>query len=43
VLLTEALDSTASLSILQLQGLGKELWHDIDAEAHVAQERAAWR
>jgi plasmid stability protein len=43
VLLTEALDSTAPLSILQLQGLGKELWRDIDAGAHVAQERASWR
>jgi hypothetical protein len=41
--LTEALDSTAPLSILQLQGLGKELWRDIDAGAHVAQERASWR
>jgi plasmid stability protein len=43
MLLTEALDATAPLSILQLQGLGKELWRDIDAEAYVAQERAAWR
>ncbi len=43
VLLTEVLGSTASLSILQLQGLGKELWRDVDAEAHVADERTAWR
>jgi len=43
VLLTEALDATAPVSILQLQGLGKELWRDIDAETHVAQERATWR
>ena len=43
VLLTEALDPTSPLSVLQLQGLGKEIWRDIDAEAHVAQERAAWR
>ena len=42
-LLTEALDPTSPLSILQLQGLGKEIWRDIDAEAHVAQEKAAWR
>ena len=43
VLLTEALGSTARLSILQLQGLGKELWRDDDAEAHVADERTTWR
>ncbi|CAN5567397.1 hypothetical protein BH10PSE6_BH10PSE6_06910 [soil metagenome] len=43
VLLTQALEATAPLSILQLQGLGKELWLDVDAGAHVAQERAAWR
>jgi plasmid stability protein len=43
VLLTQALDATAPLSILQLQGLGKELWRDIDAAAHVEQERAVWR
>jgi len=41
-LLTEALDSAAPLSILQLQGLGKELWRDIDAKTHVAQERTGW-
>lgn len=43
VLLSQALDATAPLSILQLQGLGKELWLDVDAGDHVAQERAAWR
>lgn len=42
-LLTEALGSATPLSILQLQGLGKELWRDMDAEAHVADERTAWR
>ncbi len=40
VLLTEALQAKAMPSILQLQGLDKELWRDIDAEAHVGQERA---
>ncbi|MCW5733098.1 MAG: hypothetical protein KIS73_03195 [Enhydrobacter sp.] len=35
VLLTAALDSEPPLSILQSQGLGKELWLDIDAEAQV--------
>jgi hypothetical protein len=43
VLLTEALDSTAPLSILQLQGLGKELWRDLEANEHVGYERATWR
>jgi plasmid stability protein len=36
VLLSEALERAAPLSILDLQGLGKELWRDIDAEDHVA-------
>lgn len=43
VLLAEALEPPATLSILQLRGLGKELWRDIDAASHVAGERAAWR
>jgi len=43
MLLAEALDSTTPLSILQLQGLGAKLWRDVDADAHVARERAAWR
>ena len=29
-------------SLLQLQGLGKEVWRDMDAQAYVDQERAAW-
>ena len=29
-------------SILELQGLGKEVWQDIDAQEYVDQERAAW-
>ena len=29
-------------SILELQGLGKEIWRGIDAQAYVRQERAAW-
>jgi hypothetical protein len=32
----------ASTSILQLQGLGKEIWLGIDAQEYVDQERAAW-
>lgn len=29
-------------SILELQGLGKELWQDIDAQEYVNRERASW-
>jgi len=29
-------------SILELQGLGKEIWRGIDAQKYVDQERAAW-
>lgn len=28
--------------ILELQGLGKEIWAGIDAQAYVNRERAAW-
>lgn len=41
-LLTEALGQREPLSILELQGLGKELWAGIDAADHVERERAAW-
>ena len=41
-LLTEALESAKPLSILELQGLGKEHWRNIDAAKHVARERASW-
>jgi hypothetical protein len=29
-------------SILELQGLGKQLWQGVDAQAYVDQERNAW-
>jgi hypothetical protein len=29
-------------SILELQGLGKEIWRGMDAQEHVNHERAAW-
>ena len=41
-LLSEALDASKPLSILELQGLGKELWRGIDAGEHVRRERASW-
>lgn len=42
VLLTQALGAPPSRSILELRGLGKELWRDVDGGSHVANERAAW-
>lgn len=41
-LLSEALQTREPLSILELQGLGKELWREGEAAAHVERERAAW-
>lgn len=41
-LLTQALAAREPLSILELQGLGEELWSGIDAARHVEDERAAW-
>ena len=29
-------------SILELQGLGKEIWWNVDAQEYVDQERASW-
>jgi hypothetical protein len=29
-------------SILELQGLGKEIWREIDAQEYVHRERASW-
>ena len=41
-LLAAALDSPAPLSIMDLQGLGKDLWQDVDPAAHIESERASW-
>lgn len=41
-LLSDALEAPQRLSILELQGLGKEHWQGIDAAAHVHRERASW-
>jgi len=41
-ILSEALTRDQPLSILDLQGLGKELWSQIDAVRHVADERDSW-
>jgi plasmid stability protein len=41
-LLSRALNQPPRLSILELKGLGKEHWRDVDAAEHVARERDAW-
>ena len=38
-LLTQAVEDADTQSILELRGLGKELWKGIDASAHVNAER----
>lgn len=34
--------SSTPTSILELQGLGKEIWGEMDAQAYVDHERASW-
>ena len=41
-ILSEALDVPKPLSILELQGLGKEHWQDVDTATHVDRERSTW-
>jgi plasmid stability protein len=41
-ILSEALESSEPLSVLELRGLGKEIWQDIDPASHVAEERRSW-
>ena len=41
-ILSDVLEAPKALSILELQGLGKEDWRDVDAATHVDRERAAW-
>ena len=41
-LLSDALEMAKPLSILELKGLGKEHWREIDAAKHVELERASW-
>ncbi|NKQ36112.1 MAG: hypothetical protein HF973_10920 [Chloroflexi bacterium] len=35
-------DKPKTYSIMELEGLGAEIWQDIDAQAYVNQERASW-
>ena len=41
-LLSEALDAAKPLSILDLKGLGKEQWKEVDPSEHLERERNAW-
>ncbi len=41
-ILSDALAAPKPVSILELRGLGKEHWKDIEATRHVEDERAAW-
>ena len=41
-LLTQAVEETDTQSILELRGLGKELWKGVGATAHVNRERRSW-
>jgi plasmid stability protein len=41
-LLETSLTQAEPLSILELRGLGKELWQGIDPAAHVEVERSSW-
>ena len=41
-ILTAAVEEQEELSILDLQGLGKELWKGIDAAKYVDEERNSW-
>ena len=41
-LVRRRITTPARRSILELQGLGKEIWQDIDAQEYVDRERASW-
>ncbi len=41
-LLSRVLEAPEPLSILELQGLGKEYWRGIDAAKHIDRERSSW-
>lgn len=41
-LLSDALEVPKRHSILELRGLGKEVWKGTEAAAHVDRERASW-
>jgi plasmid stability protein len=42
VILEEALGRQEPLSIVELRGLGKDTWREVDAATHVEHERQSW-
>jgi plasmid stability protein len=42
LILEEAVGRPQQVSILELRGLGKDIWQGTDAAAHVDAERRAW-
>ncbi|KPK81248.1 MAG: hypothetical protein AMS25_07200 [Gemmatimonas sp. SM23_52] len=41
-ILSQAVAEPEALSILELRGLGREVWESIDAARQVAEERRSW-
>lgn len=41
-LLATVLETSEPLSILELRGLGKEIWEAVDPAAHVDSEQSSW-
>ncbi len=41
-LLSKAVASRARPSLMDLRGLGKEIWQGIDAARYIEEERASW-
>ena len=41
-LLSQALEKPRALSILKLEGLGRQHWRDVDAQVHEQAERDSW-
>jgi plasmid stability protein len=41
-ILAEAVETPKQHSLLELQGLGKEIWKGIDAGEHIERERRSW-
>lgn len=41
-ILSQATEESAPLSILDLKGLGKEVWRGVDPTAFIEQERRTW-
>jgi len=42
VLVRRRITTQPPRSILELQGLGKEIWQDIDVQEYIDRERASW-